>query len=604
MVQCTSVASLHAGHYTLCLLTYEYINNVILPQSSIESDFWTSNFCSGPGSNAAWHYHGLEKISLFPPNLAPFNDGPIYTIVNTNPKCISSSSQLFGILTHEMVEALTDPYPIDISIIPPHIQVATENEIADICEPNKPAPNAGWPFAFTDPSGNSPSQGVQLTTYWSNAQQNCVSFSDVTQPSISSAGMQVANFGPNLFLSIPGSGFGSVTNPNSPVTINDNTDGWQAGNLIDQNAIQFSAFSLAPSQIAVLGMTGLSSFHLTSANASLTIWVCNPNSLKCTSAPLSTPANPSTVSFAIETSGGDFLSAINGGGIGQKSDPANQWAIHTDATTVGAWERFRLFPLPGGAVGLATLSGFLHPFLTLVSAIDGGGIGQVADPTSTWPIHTDKTTVGPWERLAIVPNQDGTVSIMTPDGVHYFTAVNGGGVGQLTDPANRLPIHTDSLTTGAWEAFTLVPLGLPLSIVTTQLNPGRVGSPYSSNLSAKGGTPRYTWTLQSGSPPPGLAVNADGTISGINSKAGTFQFTIKVQDSATPNPATATQSLSATFVAPAPPCPAGEVQLVCNSGPNPVKRCVAPGSTCPTPTCGPNQVLVDGQCVPKGGHPQ
>jgi hypothetical protein len=36
------------------------IYNVILPPSAIESDFWSSNFCSGPGSPAAWHYNGLE----------------------------------------------------------------------------------------------------------------------------------------------------------------------------------------------------------------------------------------------------------------------------------------------------------------------------------------------------------------------------------------------------------------------------------------------------------------------------------------------------------------------------------------------------------------
>ena len=109
------------------------VYNIVLPPSSIESDFFTQNFCTIPGSPVAWHYHGLQNTPPWPFGGGPFSGQPIYTIVQANPQC-GGNNALFESLFHEMVEAVTDPYPIDISIIPPHITIATQNEVADICE--------------------------------------------------------------------------------------------------------------------------------------------------------------------------------------------------------------------------------------------------------------------------------------------------------------------------------------------------------------------------------------------------------------------------------------------------------------------------------------
>jgi len=133
----------------------DVIYNIILPPSAIESDFWSANFCNGPGSPTAWHYHGLQN------GFPAFGGQPIYTIVLANPLCLAGSS-LFENLTHEMVEAATDPYPIDISIFPLHFGISTETEIADFCESqfvNFPDPNAP----------------VRVSPYWSNSQQRCTS---------------------------------------------------------------------------------------------------------------------------------------------------------------------------------------------------------------------------------------------------------------------------------------------------------------------------------------------------------------------------------------------------------------------------------------------
>lgn len=85
----------------------------------------------------------------------------------------------------------------------------------------------------------------------------------------------------------------------------------------------------------------------------------------------------------------------------------------------------------------------------------------------------------------------------------------------------------------------------PLSVTTTTLPNGTVGTAYSQTLSATGGSAPYTWSVSSGTLPAGLTLNTAGLISGNPTTTGTSPFTVLATDSA--NPATtATQSLSIT----------------------------------------------------------
>ncbi len=91
-----------------------------------------------------------------------------------------------------------------------------------------------------------------------------------------------------------------------------------------------------------------------------------------------------------------------------------------------------------------------------------------------------------------------------------------------------------------------------LSISTSSLLGGTVGTAYSASLAASGGTPGYNWSLNSGSLPAGVALSAAGQISGTPTTAGTSSFTVQVRDSGSPAQ-TATQSLSISVVAALPP---------------------------------------------------
>lgn len=88
-----------------------------------------------------------------------------------------------------------------------------------------------------------------------------------------------------------------------------------------------------------------------------------------------------------------------------------------------------------------------------------------------------------------------------------------------------------------------------LNITTTTLTGGSVGSPYAATVTAVNGSGSYSWTLVSGSLPPGVTgIPGSGTpsigLSGVPTAAGTYNFTVQVQDGMG---ATDTQAYSVTI---------------------------------------------------------
>jgi len=93
--------------------------------------------------------------------------------------------------------------------------------------------------------------------------------------------------------------------------------------------------------------------------------------------------------------------------------------------------------------------------------------------------------------------------------------------------------------------ITLLPVTLPN---------GTIGTLYSENITASGGTAPYTFTTTSGTLPPGLTLNpVTGVLTGIPTTLGTFAFTITATDSLS---CTGSRSYSVTISAADPVGPA------------------------------------------------
>ncbi|MGB2635563.1 MAG: putative Ig domain-containing protein [Candidatus Acidiferrum sp.] len=131
---------------------------------------------------------------------------------------------------------------------------------------------------------------------------------------------------------------------------------------------------------------------------------------------------------------------------------------------------------------------------------------------------------------------------------------------QVKDSSSPQQTATKSLTITVTAAVT------PVTISTSSVPSGQVGTAYSTTLAASGGTTPYTWNVSSGALPGGVTLSTGGTISGTPTASGSFSFTVKVTDSTTPTAQTASKSFTITVAAAVTPVtistssvPAGQV---------------------------------------------
>jgi hypothetical protein len=90
-----------------------------------------------------------------------------------------------------------------------------------------------------------------------------------------------------------------------------------------------------------------------------------------------------------------------------------------------------------------------------------------------------------------------------------------------SDPAN-------SQSSSAVFSLTVNPA--PTILGAGALPGGAVGVPYSTTLVVQGGSPPFTWTLETTSVAPGLSLSTSGVIAGTPTQAGNFALTVIARD--------------------------------------------------------------------------
>ena len=138
-----------------------------------------------------------------------------------------------------------------------------------------------------------------------------------------------------------------------------------------------------------------------------------------------------------------------------------------------------------------------------------------------------------------------------PAGLSLSSAgvISGTPTGTVTSTSNFTVTVTDSQTPTAASTSSNLSIRVvepPLSVTTTLLAGGSLGTAYSQTLQAIGGTPPYTWSISAGTLPAGLTLSnsSTGAITGTPTATGKSNFTVKVADSAA---ASATANLSITI---------------------------------------------------------
>lgn len=100
----------------------------------------------------------------------------------------------------------------------------------------------------------------------------------------------------------------------------------------------------------------------------------------------------------------------------------------------------------------------------------------------------------------------------------------------------QMPLSMKGLSFGQHQVMRAAPYSPPdfaLRLSAGIIQSAELGTPYSDVITANGGTSPYTFSIASGSLPPGLSLNSStGEISGTPTTAATYTFEFRVDDSA------------------------------------------------------------------------
>jgi uncharacterized protein (TIGR03437 family) len=262
------------------------------------------------------------------------------------------------------------------------------------------------------------------------------------------------------------------------------------GNLVANAQVTFTApgsgasGSFATAAVVTTNSSGVAAAPRFTANSTVGAYAVNASV-----AGVATPA-----SFSLANTPGPPATITATGGTPQSALAATQYPAPLQATVKDASGNLIpnvqvTFTLPpaGPTATFAAGPSTVNPSMA-TSATNASGV-------ATSPVFNANVGTGPFTGTATVPG------LASP------------ALFSLSNTANS------SITT---------PAGL--AITTTQLPPGTIGVTYGSSVSATGGTPPYSFSINHGTLPAGLSMLSTGIIFGTPTATGTQSFGVQVTD--------------------------------------------------------------------------
>jgi hypothetical protein len=165
---------------------------------------------------------------------------------------------------------------------------------------------------------------------------------------------------------------------------------------------------------------------------------------------------PGTVlKVALQTYDGEYVTALGGGSNRPQANCGpGQVALHENATQAKVEESFNLISM--GTNEYAFQITYNAPVYEYITAVNGGGIGSSGKGRNNSLLTTNVTTIGKDQIFYVGPSpyDSSEVAIQTPDRQHYITAIAPCPTGTKT--SNTVPFHTNATKAAQWETFTFV----------------------------------------------------------------------------------------------------------------------------------------------------
>ena len=194
----------------------------------------------------------------------------------------------------------------------------------------------------------------------------------------------------------------------------------------------------------------------------------------------------------------------------------------------GAWSPSQELALPSDAVGAGDQAAYAN---AVTCTSEGNCVigGSYADATSNNALQA-----------MVIQEIDGVwgagTRVLLPAGYNPTPNAQSAGLDAITCLSQGRCVAGGSYTDTNASVQAMAIRSLPLLAITTASLPSAtVGSAYSTQLTASGGSGVYRWSVSAGSLPPGLSLDAaTGVISGSPTDAGSASLTITANDQGPP----------------------------------------------------------------------